>query len=150
MDLLACKTNDLFGCVLKTVESVKRQTALCNLHEQISVVYDNFHFCKKLTIFCPSSSFVPLSLTTTGTFMSKSRNARMIPSAIMSHLVKPPKILTKTALTRGSEQMMRKDDLTVSEVALPPESRKFAQWPPCNVSASTVLIASPAPLTIQY
>jgi hypothetical protein len=37
--------------------------------------------------------------------------------------------------------------LTVSDVALPPVSRKLAQWPPWIVRASTVFIARPAPFT---
>lgn len=71
----------------------------------------------------------------------------MMPSAIISQRVNPPKMLTKIALTRVSEQITRKDDLTVSDVALPPVSRKLAQWPPWIVRASTVFIARPAPFT---
>lgn len=99
------------------------------------------------TIFCPSSSFVPRSRTTTGTFIFKSWKAKIIPSAIISQRVKPPNILTKMAFTRVSEQMTRNDDLTVSDVALPPVSRKLAHRPPWMVSASTVFMARPAPLT---
>jgi hypothetical protein len=73
----------------------------------------------------------------------------MIPSAIISHLVKPPKIFTKMAFTRGSEVIIRNEDFTVSEVALPPVSRKLAHEPPWCVSASTVFIARPAPFTAR-
>ena len=71
----------------------------------------------------------------------------MIPSAIISQRVSPPKILTKITSTRGSDLIMRKEDLTVSEVAFPPVSRKLAQEPPCLVIASTVFMARPAPFT---
>lgn len=73
----------------------------------------------------------------------------MIPSAIISQRVRPPNILTNTVLTLGSERMMRNEDLTVSDVAFPPVSRKLAQLPPCRVSASTVFMARPAPFTIR-
>ena len=43
--------------------------------------------------------------------------------------------------------MMRKEDFTVSDVALPPVSRKLAHWPPRSAMASMVFIARPAPLT---
>lgn len=33
---LACQTNDLFGSVLKAVESVQWEAALCNLYEGVS------------------------------------------------------------------------------------------------------------------
>lgn len=102
-----------------------------------------------LTNFCPSSSFVPRNRTTTGTFISRSRNAMMMPSAIISHLVSPPNILTKMVLTRESEQRIRNDALTVSDVAFPPVSRKLAGFPPFRMRASTVFMARPAPLTVD-
>jgi len=83
-------------------------------------------FQNQLTICCPSPSFVPLNLTTTGTFNSKSLKARIIPSAIISDLVRPPKMLTKITRTRGSDVMILKEALMVRAVALPPVSRKLA------------------------
>ena len=65
----------------------------------------------------------------------------------MSQSVSPPKILTKMVLTRGSCRITRKEVFTVSDVALPPVSRKLAHEPPRSVSASLVFIASPAPFT---
>jgi hypothetical protein len=47
------------------------------------------------------SALVPVSLTTIGTLTSTYVAALMIPSAITSHFIIPPKILTKIALTCG-------------------------------------------------
>ena len=52
------------------------------------------------------------------------------------------------ALTLGSVSTVRKDWLTVSDVALPPVSRKLVGAAPMFVNASTVFIARPAPFTI--
>ena len=72
----------------------------------------------------------------------------MIPFAIMSQRVRPPKMLTKIVFTLGSLSMMWNELFTVSLVALPPVSRKLAHWPPRSAMASTVFIARPAPLTV--
>lgn len=101
-----------------------------------------------LTNFCPFSSLVPLNRTTTGTFMSSSLKASIIPSAIMSHLVNPPKMLTKIVFMRASSHNMLKHSFTVAAVALPPVSRKLAGLPPFRIRASTVFMARPAPLTV--
>lgn len=142
--LFTCQRYHLLRRLFKPIKRMQRQSALRNLSRQRR----SHPVGVKLTILCPASSFVPRSRTTTGTLIFKSRKARMIPSAIMSQRVSPPKMLTKIAFTRGSDVMIRNDDLTVSDVALPPVSRKLAQCPPWMVSASTVFIARPAPFTV--
>ena len=68
----------------------------------------------------------------------------------MSHFMMPPKMLTRTALTRGSSSSrMRKPSSTWSLLAPPPTSRKLAGSPPWYLIRSIVLMASPAPLTRQ-
>ena len=56
--------------------------------------------------------------------------------------------LTSIALTLESVSIVLKDWLTVSDVALPPVSKKLVGRPPRLISASTVFIARPAPLTV--
>lgn len=146
--LCSCKTNHLLCRVLEAIKCMQRKTTFRNLYSSQSVQRQVFRIkSKKHTILWPASSFVPLNRTTTGTLRFKSRNAMIIPSAIMSPRVRPPKMLTKMARTRGSETTTRNEDLTVSLVALPPVSRKLAQWPPWWVRASTVFMARPAPFT---
>ena len=152
---IPCKLNDLRGRFFEVVERMQGQSALGDLkipsastpasHTQLrqraSEDYgDN-------TIFWPSLSFVPRNRTTTGSLIPRSLYASRMPSAIISHSVRPPKILTNIAVTRGYLRMTRKEDLTVSRVALPPVSRKLAQWPPRCVRASMVFMARPAPFT---
>lgn len=149
--LTLSQRDDLLRSILKPIKCMQRKATLRNLQtSELATRHWQRIIRSILTIFCPSSSFVPRSRTTTGTFIFKSRKAKIIPSAIISQRVSPPKILTNTALTRVSEQITRNDALTVSEVALPPVSRKFAQWPPWIVRASTVFMARPAPLTTRY
>ena len=69
--------------------------------------------------------------------------------AIVSHFMMPPKMLTSTALTRGSLSRMRNPSSTWSLLAPPPTSRKLAGSPPWYLIRSIVLIARPAPLTRQ-
>lgn len=54
------------------------------------------------------------------------------------------------AVTFGSVRTVRKDWLTVADVALPPVSRKFEGRPPRVTSESVVFIARPAPLTFDF
>ena len=52
----------------------------------------------------PCSTLVPSSRTTSGTFRFTSRAAATTPSAITSHLMMPPKMLTSTPSTLGSDE----------------------------------------------
>ncbi len=61
----------------------------------------------------------------------------------------PPKMLTKMAVTFGSDVIRSKACLMASGVAPPPTSRKLAGWPPFSLMMSMVAIARPAPLTRQ-
>src|SRR3954452_3428528 len=97
----------------------------------------------------PRSTFVPSSLTTSGTFRFTSRAAATTPSAITSQRMMPPKMLTSTPSTFGSESNSLKAAVTRSLVAPPPTSRKFAGSPPNSLMMSMVAMASPAPLTMQ-
>ena len=81
-------------------------------------------------IFLPSSTLVPSSLTTSGTFSPTSFTAAMTPLAMVSHFMMPPKMLTKIPFTAGSLVMILKAAVTFSVVAPPPTSRKLAGWPP--------------------
>src|SRR5262249_17575206 len=100
-------------------------------------------------IFLPSSTLVPSSRTTSGTRKPTSLTAATTPSAITSHFMMPPKILTRIPLTLGSEVMILKAAATFSLVALPPTSRKLAGVSPYSLMMSMVAIARPAPLTMQ-
>ncbi len=102
-----------------------------------------------LSNFLPSSTLVPSSLTTIGIETPTSFAEFIIPSAITSHLMIPPKILTKTTFTFLSESKILNAFETVSADAPPPTSKKFAGDPPECCIKSMVAIASPAPLTIQ-
>ena len=64
------------------------------------------------SIFLPRSTFVPCNLTTRGTLMPTSLAAAMMPSAMMSHLMMPPKIFTRMAFTLGSDMMSLKAEVT--------------------------------------
>src|ERR1700687_4344700 len=77
-------------------------------------------------IFLPRSTLVPSRRTTSGTFNPTSFTAGTTPSAITSHFMMPPKILTRIPLTLGSDVMILNAAATFSLVALPPTSRKFA------------------------
>ena len=73
----------------------------------------------------------------------------MIPPAIRSHRTIPPKMFTNTPRTFESAIRIPNASLTVSFVAPPPTSRKFAGDPPASFTTSIVAIAKPAPLTMQ-
>ena len=92
---------------------------------------------------------VPSNLTTNGTSIDSSLAAATTPSAMMSHFMIPPKIFTKIAFTFGSCKIIENAFATLSFVAPPPTSKKFAGLPPCNLIMSIVPIANPAPLTMQ-
>ena len=78
----------------------------------------------------PSATLVPSSRTTSGTLRPTSFTAAMTPSAMMSHFMMPPKMLTRMPFTAGSAVMILKAAVTFSLVAPPPTSRKFAgSWP---------------------
>ena len=68
---------------------------------------------------------------------------------MISHLVIPPKILTKRTSTLGSESTKITAVLIRSDEAPPPKSRKLAGFPPLRVTVSIVAIVNPAPLPIM-
>src|SRR5262249_18166625 len=100
-------------------------------------------------ICCPCSTFVPSSLTTTGTCTPVALAASTTLDATTSHRIIPPKILINTAFTFLSDRRMRNAFFTCSSDAPPPTSRKFAGLPPASLMISIVAIARPAPLTMQ-
>ena len=65
-------------------------------------------------IWRPSSSLVPTSRATIGTSVGTSCRALRMPLATSSQRVMPPKMLNSTALTFGSERMMRRAAATLS------------------------------------
>src|SRR5215469_6121285 len=77
-------------------------------------------------IFLPRSTLVPSSRTTSGTLRPASLTAATTPSAMTSHFMMPPKMLTRMPFTCGSDVMILKAAATLSLVALPPTSKKFA------------------------
>src|SRR6267378_8264579 len=77
----------------------------------------------------PFSTFVPSSLTTTGTESFTVFAALIIPCAITSTFMIPPKILTRIAFTFLSAIKILNASVTCSSVAPPPTSRKFAGLP---------------------
>src|SRR6204780_3141945 len=77
-------------------------------------------------IFLPRSTLVPSRRTTSGTLSPTSFTAATTPSAITSHFMMPPKMLTRMPFTFGSAVMILKAAATFSLLALPPTSRKFA------------------------
>ena len=92
---------------------------------------------------------VPCNLTTMGVARSNSLAAAMMPSAITSHRMIPPKMLTKSAFTFGSPVMILNASFTAEAVAPPPTSRKLAGEPPCSLMMSMVAMARPAPFTMH-
>src|SRR6266404_5506624 len=97
----------------------------------------------------PRSTLAPSRRTTRGTCRLTSRAAATTPSAIRSHRMIPPKMLTRIPSTLGSLKISLKAVDTRSRVAPPPTSRKFAGPAPCSLMMSIVAIARPAPLTMQ-
>ena len=92
---------------------------------------------------------MPESRTITGILIGSSFSAWTTPLATQSHLFIPAKILTKIASTFVSDLTKRNAFATLSGVAPPPISKKFAGSPPDNLIVSIVAIAKPAPLTMQ-
>src|ERR1700722_206228 len=79
-----------------------------------------------LMIFLPASTLVPSRRTTSGTLRPTSFTAATTPSAMTSHFMMPPKMLTRMPFTLGSAAMILKAAATFSLLALPPTSRKLA------------------------
>ena len=104
---------------------------------------------ESLSIFLPSSTLVPSKRTTSGTCSLTSLAAVMMPCAMVSHFMIPPKMLTRIALTEGSLVRILKACVTCAAEAPPPTSRKLAGEPPCSLIMSIVAMARPAPLTMQ-
>lgn len=77
-----------------------------------------------------SSTLVPCNLQTIGILKLNSFAAAIIPSAMTSHLMIPPKIFTRMAWTLGSAVIILNASLTADAVAPPPTSRKLAGEPP--------------------
>src|SRR5262249_17238088 len=77
-------------------------------------------------ISLPRSTLVPSSPPPSGPLRPPSSTAATTPSAITSHLMMPPKILTRMPFTLGSAVMILKAAATFSSLAPPPTSRKFA------------------------
>src|SRR5215831_20430941 len=78
------------------------------------------------SICLPNSTLVPSSRTTSGTLSETSLAAAIMPSAMMSHFMMPPKMLTRMPFTCGSETMILNAAVTFSLDAPPPTSRKLA------------------------
>src|SRR5262249_44051885 len=98
-------------------------------------------------ISLPLSTLVPSRRTTSGTRNPTSLTAATTPSAMTSHRMIPPKMLTRMPFTWGSDVMILKAAATRSLVALPPTSRKLAGAPPYSLMMSMLAMASPAPFT---
>src|SRR5262245_50841827 len=96
----------------------------------------------------PRATLVPSSRTINGTAIWVSRAAAMMPSAMMSQRIMPPKMLTSTAFTFGSERMMPNAADTRYLSAPAPASTKFAGSPPLSLVTSIMAWVSPAPLTM--
>ena len=92
---------------------------------------------------------VPANLTTKGIESFISLIASTIPCAKTSHLIIPPKILTRIPLTFLSDKIILNASETFSFEAPPPTSRKLAGLDPYSFIISIVAIAKPAPLTIH-
>jgi len=97
----------------------------------------------------PCSTLVPSSRTTSGTRSCTCLAAPMMPAAITSQRMMPPKMFTRTACTCGSASRILKAAVTFSSSAPPPTSRKFAGMPPAVLIMSMVAMARPAPFTMQ-
>src|SRR5690606_13338327 len=111
-------------------------------------------------IFRPRAALLPSSRTTSGRVtasprLSSSLNAETIPLATASQAVMPPKTLTNTDFTDGSDRMICRPLAMTSAEAPPPMSRKFAGfgWPgkdsPAYATTSSVDMTRPAPLPMM-
>ena len=72
-----------------------------------------------------------------------------MPSATASQAVMPPKTLTKTDFTAGSERMTERPSAMIWAEAPPPMSRKLAGRAPQPATTSRVDMTSPAPLPMM-
>ena len=97
----------------------------------------------------PPRRSCPTIRTTIGTSRSWTARASIRPRATSSPRVIPPKMLTRIARTFGSARIRRIAAATLSARAPPPMSRKLAGSPPARLTRSIVVIARPAPLTMQ-
>ena len=70
----------------------------------------------------------------------------MMPLAISSQRVIPPKMLKRIALTLASEVITSSASTIASAFEPPPASRKLAGLPPAWATTSSVDMHSPAPL----
>ena len=70
----------------------------------------------------------------------------MIPLAISSQRVMPPKMLKRIATTFSSEVITSSASTIASALEPPPASRKLAGLPPAWATTSRVDMQSPAPL----
>src|SRR5208282_6013073 len=77
-------------------------------------------------ISLPSATLVPSRRTTSGTLKPTSFTAATTPSAMTSQRMMPPKMLIKIPFTLESEVMILNAAVTLSLLAPPPTSRKFA------------------------
>ena len=94
-----------------------------------------------LIILAPSSELVPWSLTTIGIFISPIfLYAWTTPLATLSHRTIPPKIFSRIALTFLSFRIILNPASTVSALAVPPTSKKFAGSPPESFISASVSV----------
>ena len=78
--------------------------------------------------------------------MSIRWKASMIPLAISSQRVMPPKMLNRIATTFASDVITSSASMIASAFDPPPASRKLAGLPPACATTSRVDMQSPAPL----
>src|SRR6476660_3991366 len=100
-------------------------------------------------ILRPSSTLVPASRTTSGTFTSTVWQACTTPLATQSQRLMPAKMFTSTAFTLASDRTSLSAVAIRSGEAPPPTSRRVAGLPPACLIISMVAMARPAPLTMQ-
>src|SRR5690606_7158730 len=104
----------------------------------------------------PAAALLPSSRTTSGLVTRSPRcasnsSACTMPLATSSQAVIPPKTLTNTALTSGSDSTISRPLAITEALAPPPMSRKLAgrtppRDSPAYATTSSVDITSPAPL----
>src|SRR3984893_4920344 len=103
-------------------------TAFCAASARSSAVINSTPL--SFSICFPFLTFVPSSRTTSGTDRCTVLAALIIPCAITSFFMIPPKMLTRIALTFLSAIRILNASVTCSSSALPPTSRKLAGLPP--------------------
>ena len=101
-------------------------------------------------IFLPSSTLVPFEPHDQRHLESfTSRAAATTPSAIMSHFMMPPKMLTRIAFTFGFVSMILNASVTFSVGRAAADVEEVRRLAAEELDVSIVAIASPAPLTRQ-